>query len=434
MPNLDRPTDEVTSKPLVIVVGSGMRLYREYLLKSIAEHARVFLLTGWRPTWEQPYIEGYAKVDLRDVEQLVAEASAVAGREKVSGVVGWDEVRMVATTELACALGVPATSPESVRRCRDKHETRLALQAAGVGQPRSAVAETLEQASRYAEDFGYPVVIKPRRLAASIGVSTADSPATLQRAFEDALHAIGEGVADRGKGVLVEECVTGEEISVDCALVDGRLWPMFVARKMLGFDPYCEEVGHLVDARDPLLTDPELIWMLRAAHDAIGYRHGITHTEVMLTAAGPKIIEINARLGGDLIPLAASIATGLDIGAVVTAVSIGQLPVLPEYPAELARVDFVYPEFDMRVAEVTIPTGELPPGVQRVAALAAPGQVLRLPPRGHVFSRYGYLITHGQTAAECERAAAAGRQLFTITAAERLDDQPRALAMASESS
>jgi hypothetical protein len=72
-------------------------------------------------------------VDLRDVEQLVAEASAVASREKVSGVIGWDEVRMVSTTVLACALGVPATSPESVRRCRDKHETRVALQAAGAG-------------------------------------------------------------------------------------------------------------------------------------------------------------------------------------------------------------------------------------------------------------------------------------------------------------
>lgn len=434
MHDLDRAIDEVPAKPLVIVVSSGLHRYREYLLKAIAEHARVWLLNSWPPTWERPYLAGHSKVDVRDVDQLIAAGRAVADREKLSGVIGWDEVRMVSTTELANALGVPSTSSESVRRCRDKHETRLALQAGGVGQPRSAVAETLEQARRYAAEFGYPVVVKPRRLAASMGVSTADSPAALQQAFDGAASAFGEGVPDRGVGVLVEERVIGEEISIDCALVDGHLWPLFVARKMLGFDPYCEEVGHLVNARDPLLSDAELIGMLRAAHDAIDYRHGITHTEVMLTAAGPKIIEINARLGGDLIPLTASIATGLDIGAVLTAVSIGQPPVLPEYPAEVARIDFVYPEFDMRVAELTIPTGALPTGVERVAALAAPGQVLRLPPRGHVFSRYGYLISLGRTAAECERAATAGRQLFAITAAERLDDQPPALALAGEPS
>lgn len=430
----DRPAGDVTSKPLVILVSSGVHLYREYLLKSIAEHARVWLLAGWTPSWEHAYIEGYAEVDLLDVEQLIAEASAVASREEVSGVIGWDEIRMVPTTELARALNLPATSPKSVQRCRDKHQTRVALQAAGVGQPRSAVAETLEQAGLYAREFGYPVVVKPRLFGSSIGVSTADSPASLQRAFEGALHAVGEGVPDRGRGVLVEECVTGEEISVDCALVDGQLWPLFVARKLLGFDPYCEEVGHLVDAQDPLLTDPELLRTLRAAHAAVGYRHGVTHTEVMLTAAGPKIIEINARLGGDLIPLVASIATGLDIGAVLTSVSIGQQPVLPKYPAGMARIDFVYPEFDMRVASVTTPTGDLPAGVQRVAALAAPGQVLRLPPLGHVVSRYGYVISRGQSAAECERVARAGRQLLAITPAERLDGQPPALAMAGESS
>ena len=433
MANSDTPVDGVRSKPLVIVVSSGMHRYREYLLESIAQHARVWLLAGWTPTWELAYIEGYAEVDLLDVDQLVAEATAVTERGKVSGVIGWDEPRMVPTTELAHAISVPATSPESVRRCRDKHQTRVALQAAGVGQPRSAVVETLGEASSRAEEFGYPVVIKPRCFGSSIGVSTVHSPASLRPAFDGARHAVGEGVPDRGRGVLIEQCVIGEEISVDCALVDGRLWPLFVARKMLGFDPYCEEVGHSVDAQDPLLTDSELVATLRAAHDAVGYRHGITHTEVMLTVDGPKIIEINARLGGDLIPLVASIATGLDIGAVMTSVAIGEEPELPRYPVGMARVDFVYPDFDMRVAEVTISGADLPPGVERVAALAVSGQVLELPPRGHVVSRYGYVISKGRTEADCQRAAAAGRKLLAISAAERLDGQSPALAMVSES-
>ena len=39
------------------------------------------------------------------------------------------------------------------------------------------------------------------------------------------------------------------------------------------------------------------------AHRAIGFRYGITHTEVKLTGRGPVIVEINGRLAGDLVPM-----------------------------------------------------------------------------------------------------------------------------------
>lgn len=54
---------------------------------------------------------------------------------------------------------------------------------------------------------------------------------------------------------------------------------------------------------------------LRFQNPLLGLGPGITHTELKLTARGPVFVEVNARLGGDLIPYLGMLATvGLDGG------------------------------------------------------------------------------------------------------------------------
>jgi len=74
--------------------------------------------------------------------------------------------------------------------------------------------------------------------------------------------------------------------------------PFCLARKQLGAPPYFEEIGHVVDATDPLLSDPALLAVLSDAHRALGVADGVTHTEIPAHRRGPVIIEVNARLGG----------------------------------------------------------------------------------------------------------------------------------------
>ena len=58
--------------------------------------------------------------------------------------------------------------------------------------------------------------------------------------------------------VLVEEFAAGTEISVDAAVRNGRLSLLVQARKQLGFASCCIEVGHYVDAADPLRGDERI--------------------------------------------------------------------------------------------------------------------------------------------------------------------------------
>lgn len=406
--------------PLIILVSSGYRLYREYLLDLVARAARVWLFLSAEPTWEQPYIAGYTVVDTLDAKAMIAAARDIPAA--VSGVLCWDEVRMVQTAQLQEALGLPGATPAAVTRCRDKHQTRSALAAAGVAQPASSLVSSAEEAARAAERIGYPVICKPRALGASIGVSGVDSPDGIAVGYAEARGAFEDGVPYYDEGVLIEEYVTGEEISVDCAITDGTVTPLFLARKISGYPPYFEEVGHSVDAADPLLTDPRLLELLDSAHRAVGYERGVTHTEVRLTSTGPKIIEINSRLGGDLIPRVAFIASGVDPGAAAVRVAVGGRPAAAPAGGQVAAVYFLYPDQNCTVGEVTVDRAELPAAVRELGVLASPGQELLLPPAGHVTSRYAFVIVAADDLEGCraagQRAAAAARLLPSDRSAE----------------
>ena len=250
---------------------------------------------------------------------------------------------------------------------------------------------SLEQARAVAAQIGYPVVLKPRGLAGSMGVILVATAADLDAGFATAHTPWYPGVPTYEDGVLVESYLDGPEISIDGALVDGRYVPLFVAHKQLSEHPYFQETGHVVDADDPLLRSPELLDMLAAAHRALGLRRGMTHAEVRLTSAGPRIVEINARLGGDLIPYVGMLATGIDPARVAADVVLGREPEVAMTRSAVAEIRFLYPHEDLVVRGVEVPAPGSIAGLHLAQATAREGAVLRLPPRGYL-ARYAQLI------------------------------------------
>jgi biotin carboxylase len=404
------PTD---ARPRLLVIGTGGRAYREYLLASIGARCQVHLLLGAEPTWEREHIAGWTVLDMADTvgaDAMIAAARELLPAGPLDGVLSWDEARVLQVAKVAEALGLPGGDPAAVMRCRDKHQTREALGAAGVPQPRWALADGVEQALAAAERIGgYPVVLKPRAMAASLGVVRVDDPDQLAAQFAFARDTTVPG-AWRYDEVLVEEFLTGPEISVDAAVHRGRIHPLCVARKEVGYPPYFEEVGHTVDAADPLLTDPAVLAVVQDAHTALGYPDGVTHTELKLTPAGPKLVEVNARLGGDLIPYLGLRASGIDPGLAAAAVACGQPPVLAADRKLVGAVRFFYVDRDGTTIE-SVRFAGLPSTVDRAVPLAEPGDVVSPPPRGTLFGRVAFATAVAATAAECaaalDRAAAA---------------------------
>lgn len=415
------PTDE--QRPLLLVLGTGSRNYREYLLASISTRYRIHLLLGAEPTWEQDYVTSCTVLtqmgETIDATEMIAAARALAADRRVSGVLTWDEARVLQAAKVAAALGLPGGDPQMALRCRDKHLTREALAAAGVAQPRSVLVSTLEAAQEAALGIGYPVVLKPRAMAASLGTVLVGSPAELTVRFPFARDTTVPGAWRYDAGVLIEEYVDGPEVSIDSAVHRGRVWPMFVARKEVGYPPYFEETGHLVNADDPLLTDPDILRYLQDTHTALGFTDGMTHTEIKLTQAGPKLIEVNARLGGDMIPYLGLRATGMDPGLAAAAVACGQHPQIQQDRSLVGGVRFFYVDSDdTSIASVSFDETGLPDTLDLLVPLVKTGDVVSPPPKGTLWGRIAFATALTATEQDCRDALEAAQAALRVTTGE----------------
>jgi biotin carboxylase len=321
-------------------------------------------------------------------------------------VVTYHEACVELVAVIGHALGVPNCDPAAAARCRDKFAAREALARAGVPSARFALVHDAAEARAAAAAIGYPVVVKPRALTASFGVSKVDNPAELAAAVDTAsANAFPEPWGFR-RGLLVEEFLDGPELSVDCAAWRGHVEPVVFARKVLGYPPHFEEVGHIVAPAEQLVDDPERVRsVVRDAHRAMGIDNTVTHSEVRLTATGPRVVEVNGRLGGDVIPLVAQAATGLNLPLASADIATGREPELGTTGSRVGGVRFFYTDAAGRVADIRLagdgPAPDRPDWLDRVVWLVAPGGELDPRPARLHFARTGYAIVLADTPREC---------------------------------
>jgi carbamoylphosphate synthase large subunit len=409
-----------TGDGVLLLVGSGQQRYREYLMPGLTADVPLWLLDEHEPSWQRPYLAGSTVVPPLTEERvepdeagLVAAAERVAGQHPVLGVCTYDELLVNATARITERLGLRGLCPRAADQCRDKHRTRTLLTEAGLPQPEFALARNLAEATAVGNRIGGPLVVKPRGMGASVGVIGVDDPVDLPGAFAVADHARVYGPAGFADGLLVEEQVDGKEISVDGAVSGGVYRPFCLARKRLGSPPFFEETGHLVDAADPLLADADVLSVLAEAHRALGVTDGVTHTEIRLSRKGLVIVEVNARLGGDLIPYLGTVASGIDAGRVAARVALGRELDLTPSRRGCAGIRFLYPPEHCVVRDITLPELSAVPGLVLAEPMARPGDTVCLPPLAHV-GRYAFVVAAADTPEECAARLDAAARLVGL--------------------
>jgi phosphoribosylamine--glycine ligase len=169
------------------------------------------------------------------------------------------------------------------------------------------------------ERLGAPVVIKASGLAAGKGVIVAASTAEARDAIASMLE--GNVFGEAGHEVLVEEFMSGEEISV-FALTDGtHVLPMIAAQdhKRIGEGDTGPNTGGMgayapVSIATPGIAaqtvDRVFLPTLAALRAAGSPFTGLLYAGLMLTRGGQKVVEFNCRFGDPeteaILPLMAS--------------------------------------------------------------------------------------------------------------------------------
>ncbi|MFD4475995.1 acetyl-CoA carboxylase biotin carboxylase subunit family protein [Streptomyces sp. NPDC058471] len=396
------PLASHTSRPpLLVVLGAGSRTWRGYGLQHIAARHPVALLDEKPPAWADDHVALSRPVDLTDGEAVSDVLETLAADRGVAGVLTYMENHIVLAARLADRFALPGSTPAAMEACRDKHLSRSLLAAAGVPSARSYLVENAETAVEYAVLLGGPVVLKPRSMAGSAGVRRADTPDQVREAFQAARGASLFGIERTGtSGVLIEEYLDGPEISVECVVLGhGTVHIAAVTRKHLGDEPAFQEVGHLVDAADPLLEDPQIRDVALAALTALGVSSGVLHVEMRLTGQGPRIIEVNARLGGDLIPHLVQLATGLNLPQIAADLAAGADPELVPSQSQSAAVRFLFPPATGRITAVH--TGVFAPWLDRFEWTATPGSHVTAPPYATLLDRTALAVVTGPDPQTC---------------------------------
>ena len=115
-------------------------------------------------------------------------------------------------------------------------------------------------------------------------------------------------------------------------------------------------------------------------------------------------MEVNARLGGDMIPYLGELATGVDPARVAVDVALGREPEVRRSRSAVAEIRFLYPSEDLVVRAVGVPQPGAIAGLHLAEATAREGAVLRLPPHGYL-ARYAQLICVAEDRATARAAA-----------------------------
>ncbi|WP_334605825.1 ATP-grasp domain-containing protein [Micromonospora sp. CPCC 205546] len=287
---------------------------RELLAKfrtpKLDHHRRVVVIQGDEPE------------DL--VVDLVSRIHAV---DPFDAVACLGEPLTMLASRMAAAFGLPGVPrPEVTELIVDKEAMRVRLIEAGVEEIRGRTVDSAEELADVvrAGAAGATWIVKPVAGAGSLGVSQVTAESDLAAAFERSSNQDSVIHPDRHKlRVLVEPFLFGPQFSVEAVTQDGVTTVLAITKKYSDPDTMVE-FGHVVPA--PLSEDDS-----EAIHahvvkvlQALGVTDSVTHTEVVLTADGPRILETHTRMGGDDIGEMASLVSGVDISAASIELVLGE--------------------------------------------------------------------------------------------------------------
>jgi biotin carboxylase len=271
--------------------------------------------------------ENVLTAETNDVPALLTYAERVHEVLRFDGVITSCDYYLSTVAAVAAHLGLPGPDPRAVERAYRKDLTRAALRDAGVPGPRFALAEGWSATARAAAELGYPLVVKPVDLCGGMHVRKVADEAQLREAFL-ALEAFPVNARNQPRvpSVLLEELLTGPEVSVETVTAAGVTHVVGVTDKSLAGEPWFVESGHmfpadLADADRAAAVDTAV-----AAIEALGLDDAVAHTEVKLTADGPRLIEVNPRPAGNQITELIRRVTGVDLPAVFAQLAVGEEP------------------------------------------------------------------------------------------------------------
>ena len=168
--------------------------------------------------WLSDYVQVSSVVDEEVLLQAVRTVQQGIRVDRLEATV---EAHIMPAASVRAAAGIPGTSVQTAYLCRDKPAMKEVLRQAGIPCARSIRADQAGMAREFAQQVGYPLIIKPPDGAGACATFKVRDARELEQVI------IASGLAD-GMAVAIEEFVEGHEGFLDTLTIDGEVAHEFI--------------------------------------------------------------------------------------------------------------------------------------------------------------------------------------------------------------
>jgi biotin carboxylase len=336
------------------------------------------------------------------------ESAALIAEAQPDGILCLADDELERTAHIATRLKLPFLSPTSAVLLTDKKAQRIALTEAGVESPTVVAIHlpaTQEDVTAIIKQAQLPAVLKPRNGESSRNTSLVETADDLREQLAD-LSAVEE---PRDREYILESFIPDAKesvagigfagyVSVESVVSAGVVSHLAVTGRTPMAEPFRETSAFIpsaLTARDEIAV----MELATRAVQAVKVSIGCVHTEIKLTPDGPRVIEVNGRIGGH-VPYTLSSSTGVEILPLAMRIALGESIIFETLPPCSSVAYVIHCYAPMRVRQITSVSGleslrELS-GVNEVVLNRGPGQLVDWHEGsfGHVISVAGVAPDH----------------------------------------
>jgi phosphoribosylamine--glycine ligase len=287
----------------ILVIGSGAREHAlAWKIAQSSDVSQLYIAPGNGGT---ATLGTNVQIKATDIDNLAAFAKS---NHVDLTVVGPEAPLVAGIVDLFKNKGLKIFGPsrEAARLESSKVYSKTIMQRYGIPCAAGTVYESYIEASKHLTSAPLPIVIKADGLAAGKGVTVAQTKDEAQQALKDIM--VNKAFGDAGNRVIIEECLTGREVSL-LALSDGEeialLVPACDYKRVFDGDlgPNTGGMGSYSPPAffGPSETNQALNLVLRPVIAAMAKEgtpyEGVLYAGLMMTPNGMKVLEFNARFG-----------------------------------------------------------------------------------------------------------------------------------------
>lgn len=306
------------------------------LLKQLkSRNVETVLCDGNANALASPFADSFYQIPIFDVEAV----KGVAEKENVDFLITVcaDQVLLV-VAQVSEMLGLPCyIDYKTAQLVSDKKQMKRVFWENGI--PTSRYAELAELDWDQIGKLRYPMVVKPVDAYSSRGVRKVWNREELEACFREASQISRTG------GVIVEEFVAGDEISVDVYVENGKAKILCVSNseKISDADRFI-----IFRGRYPAAASREILAQIQRVAQQIADAFGLVDSPLLIQMIHDgervSVLEFCARTGGNMKYLLIKHACGFDVIQAVIDLTLGEKPHVELLPPENRVIvnDFIY--------------------------------------------------------------------------------------------